>query len=96
MRGRYQIAAFLGLAAMTFALSSTAFAQDRRVYALIVANNTSVDEGVDALRFADDDGARYHELFSSLAHETTLLTTLDAESQRIFPGLASQTLPPTR
>jgi hypothetical protein len=67
-----------------------------RRYALIVANNDSVDTDVEPLEYADDDGARYFELFASFADETRLLTTLDSESQRIFPEIARQTVPPTR
>ncbi len=69
--------------------------EDARVYTLIVAHNGSVDEGVEPLRYADDDGARYYETFSHLADETRLLTVLDADSQRIFPEIASISAPPT-
>ena len=65
-------------------------------YTLIVAHNQSVDAGVKPLRYADDDGARYYELFSQLSDETTLLTVLDADSQRVFPGLAKLTRAPSR
>lgn len=65
-------------------------------YALIVANNGSVDGGVKALRYADDDGARYYETFSHIADETTLLTVLDADTQRVFPDLATKTRAPSR
>ncbi|QDG51815.1 hypothetical protein FIV42_14010 [Persicimonas caeni] len=71
-------------------------AEKTRVYALIVANNSSVDEGVKPLKFADDDGARYYELFDSLTDEATLLTTLDADSQKIFPKVVPHTAPPSR
>lgn len=67
-----------------------------RTYALIVANNGSMDEGVKALKYADDDGARYYETFSSMAQQTTLLTVLDDDSQRVFPKLVSKTQAPTR
>lgn len=67
-----------------------------RRYALIVTYNGSVDRGVRPLKYADDDGARYYELFSSVADEAVLLTTLDAESQRLFPDVAPHTRPPTR
>ncbi|MFP4600013.1 MAG: caspase family protein [Persicimonas sp.] len=70
--------------------------KNKQVYALIVANNSSVDAGVKPLRFADDDGARYFEMFDSLADHTRLLTTLDADSQKIFPDVVSHTEPPTR
>ncbi len=65
-------------------------------YALIVANNGSVDDGVKSLRYADDDGARYYETFSHIAEETTLLTVLDADTQRVFPDLAGKTRAPSR
>jgi len=70
--------------------------EETRTYALIVAHNGSVDEGVEPLRYADDDGARYYETFSHLANDTKLLTILDSDSQRVFPTLASRTTPPTR
>lgn len=88
------------LASSTLALFAPQTAQaktpERRTYALIVANNGSVDQGVQPLRYADDDGARYYELFSHLADDTTLLTVLDADSQRVFPKLASRSLPPSK
>lgn len=67
-----------------------------KTYALIVANNGSIDEGVQPLKYADDDGARYYETFSHMANDTTLLTVLDADSQRVFPKLAAKTQAPTR
>ena len=67
-----------------------------RRFALIVANNDSVDPGVEPLQYADDDGARYFEMFSSLSTRAELLTTLDSESQRVFPGVTEETRPPTR
>jgi hypothetical protein len=83
-------------AATLCAWSAPAYAGQPKTYALIVANNGSVDEGVAPLRYADDDGARYYETFSSLADEVRLLTVLDADSQRVFPKVAPKTLPPTR
>jgi hypothetical protein len=71
-------------------------AEQTRVYALIVANNSSVDPGVKPLQFADDDGARYFELFESLTDEARLLTTLDADSQKLFPKVVPHTKSPTR
>lgn len=76
--------------------SGQAQAAPGRTYAVIVANNGSVDPDVEPLRYADDDGARYWELFSAVADEVTLLTTLDAETQRVHPKLAPHTEPPTR
>ena len=64
-------------------------------YALIVANNLSLDDGVAPLRFADDDGARYFELFEAAGAQATLLTTLDADAQSRYPGAAEAALPPS-
>lgn len=87
------LAATLGMS--TFA--QPAFAeQQTKTYALIVANNGSVDKDVKPLRYADDDGARFYEMFKDYADDTRLLTTLDAESQKIFPKVVGQTLPPTQ
>lgn len=88
----------LALVATSFA-ATTAFAETSdttRKYALIVANNASVDDGVEPLRYADDDGARFYELFDDMTDGAFLLTTLDDDSQRVFPHLASKTSAPTR
>ena len=66
------------------------------VYALIVANNQSNDPKVAPLQFADDNGARYFTALKPMAREVALLTVLDDETQRRFPGLAAQTRPPNR
>lgn len=71
-------------------------APERVAYALILANNASLDPKQAPLRYADDDGARYHELFSPRTKETVLLSVLDAETQALHPGLAARTRPPTR
>ncbi len=58
-------------------------------YVLIVAANRSLDPGVRPLRFADDDGARFYELFSQARPERiALLAVLDADTARIHPGAA--------
>ncbi len=66
------------------------------VYALVVANNQSNDPKQAKLQFADDDGARYFTVLKPMAEHITLLTLLDDDTQRRFPGLAAQTRPPTR
>lgn len=71
-------------------------APERPTYALILANNTGLEPKQAPLRYADDDGARYYELFSSRTRETVLLSVLDAETQALHPGLAARTRPPTR
>jgi hypothetical protein len=71
-------------------------APERVAYALILANNASTDPKQAPLRYADDDGARYYELFAPRTQETVLLSVLDEDTQALHPGLASKTRPPTR
>jgi hypothetical protein len=61
-------------------------------HALIVTNNRSSTLGLPDLRYADDDGAQYAELFSELLGKdhVELLTTFDAESRRLFPEQVAQ------
>jgi hypothetical protein len=61
-------------------------------YALIVTNNHSGALGRPDLQYAPDDGARYYELFSTLApaDHITLLTEFDRDSARLFPALVSR------
>ncbi|NMO21398.1 hypothetical protein HPC49_45905 [Pyxidicoccus fallax] len=65
-------------------------------YALIVAHNGGLDRSQAPLRYADDDGARYHELLAPRVKEAVLLSVLDEETQVLHPGLAAKTRPPTR
>ncbi|MCA9664537.1 MAG: caspase family protein [Myxococcales bacterium] len=67
-----------------------------RVFALVVANNRSLDPSLAALRYADDDGARFYELMRAIGARVELLSVLDAQTQRTFSGLAKQSRPPTR
>jgi hypothetical protein len=92
---RHCITAIIALFGVCAATTAAAETPQKRTYAVVVANNGSVDPGVDPLRYADDDGARFYELFGSFADEAHLLTTLDEDSQRVFPKLASQTKAPT-
>lgn len=78
------------------AKASEGAAAQEKVYAVIVAHNGSVDSGVRPLRYADDDGARYWELFSAMSDDVTLLTTLDPDTQAVYEGVAPHTRPPTR
>ncbi len=57
-------------------------------YVLIVAHNKSLDRGVKPLQFADDDGARYWELFRGAGADVSLLSVLDAETARTHPKAA--------
>ena len=70
----------------------------RSVLALIVTNNRSAQLGRPDLRYADDDGAKYYELFRMLApaEQVTLLTDLDPDTARLFPKLVAIAKPPSR
>lgn len=84
------------------ALSSSARAErsaeepSYAVFALIVGVNTSVDPGTPTLHYADDDAARYLDLFRSLGARTYVLTRLDENTQRLHPQLAAEALLPIR
>ena len=69
------------------------------IYALAIGQNAApegkVIERLDALRYADDDAVRYHQLFERLGAESTLLSVLDEQTQRRYPGLAAHAVAPT-
>jgi hypothetical protein len=66
-------------------------------FALIATNNRSLDLTRPDLRYADDDGVKYAELFGELAgaENVYLLTELDFESKRLYPGWVERVTPPT-
>lgn len=66
----------------------------RALFALIVGVNRSVDADQEVLRYADDDAARYLELFRSLGARATILTRIDANTQRLHPQAAAEALQP--
>lgn len=66
------------------------------VFALIVTNNRSATLERPDLKYADDDGARYHALFRGLAarEDVVLLTRFDESSARAYPELQAGLAPP--
>jgi hypothetical protein len=78
----------LVFACAMIALCADAANAATRRYAIIVANDTSNTKGVKPLEYADDDGARYYEMFSSIADDVKLFTVLDKASQRLYPDAA--------
>jgi hypothetical protein len=54
-------------------------------FALIVGVNRGVDRELPLLRYADDDAARYGELFRALGGRVYLLTRPDENTRRISP-----------
>src|SRR6185312_7977998 len=67
-----------------------------RTYAVIVAENRSLDPGVRPLQFADDDGAKTWELFSLFADQAALFVVLDADTARLYPEAAAHAESPER
>ena len=65
-------------------------------FALIIGNNASVDPDVQPLKYADDDAARYLDLFRLLGARTYLLSRLDSNTRRLHPQAASEALDPRR
>jgi hypothetical protein len=68
------------------------------VFALIVANNRSLQKHRPNLHYADDDGARYSQVFRSVAaaENVILLTVFDPATRKLYPKLAAQARPPRR
>ncbi|MCP3142781.1 hypothetical protein [Pyxidicoccus xibeiensis] len=88
--------------ALALTLSTAASAQELpssppAVFALVVSNNRSYAPGRATLQYADDDGAKYHEVFSMLAEPggLVLLTELDTDTRRLFPALVPLARIPT-
>ena len=65
---------------------------------LIVANNRSAQMDRPPLQYADDDGAKYYQVFAAMAgaENTVLLTQFDRDTGRLFPSLVGVARPPTR
>ena len=68
----------------------------KAVFAVIVGSNVSVDSELPPLKYADDDAARYLDLFRLLGARTYLLTRLDANTARLHAQAAAEALPPRR
>jgi hypothetical protein len=66
-------------------------------YALIVTNNRSLDATRPDLHYADDDGAKYADLFSDVfgLDHVVLLTEFDNDSAPMYPGWVARSKPPT-
>ncbi|WNG60316.1 hypothetical protein F0U59_40600 [Archangium gephyra] len=64
-------------------------------FALILGVNRSYDRAQPPLRFADDDAARYLDLFRLLGARTYLLARLDDNTRRLHPQAAAEALEPT-
>jgi len=63
------------------------------VFALIIGVNQSPDRDLLPLRYADDDAARYRDLFHELGARTHLLASLDENTRRLHADAASEAAP---
>jgi hypothetical protein len=63
-------------------------------FALIIGVNRSVDKGAPLLRYADDDAARYLDLFRTLGARSYVLARLDDNTRRLHPQVAAEALQP--
>src|SRR5512146_3337760 len=59
-----------------------------RTYAIVIAQNRSLDAGVKPLRYADDDGVKTWELLSLFADRASLFVVMDEETTRLHPDAA--------
>jgi len=64
-------------------------------FALVIGSNATLDASADPLRFADDDAASMAELLTEVGYDVSLVTTLDAESQALYPTLVRQAADPS-
>jgi hypothetical protein len=89
---KLSLTALVGVAA----LAAPASAATTRVYAVVVGVNTSSDQGVVSLKYADDDAAKYAKLFERMADETSLLAVFDGDSRGSYLELARRARVPER
>jgi hypothetical protein len=87
----------LALAILTFAGAAAAEptgpvsgSNERASFALIIGVNKSVDADAPLLRYADDDAARYLDLFRSLGARSYVLTRLDENTRRVHQQVAAE------
>ncbi len=90
--------AWAGETSTTIVATATAPKSDTTTFALIVTNNKSAKLARPDLRYADDDGGKYYEMFRMLGDEShvTLHTEFDRDSKRLFPDLVKIAKLPTR
>lgn len=86
----------LGAALLAACAAQAQPATDPYVVALVVGLNASRDPAIEPLKYADDDAARYSELFAGVADKVVLLAVLDADTQERHPAAASVSRPPSR
>jgi hypothetical protein len=76
------------------ALRAPAPSQATATFALIIGVNASLDPELAPLRYADDDAARYLDLFRALGARTYLLARLDEDTRPLHAQAAAEAQPP--
>src|SRR5262245_39639804 len=86
----------VAVSGLVFILGTGTACAESETFALIVTNNRSASLDRPDLQYADDDGARYHALFRSVASDENvlLLTRFDRGSQQTYAELAAMVRPP--
>ncbi|MFZ5890864.1 MAG: hypothetical protein ACOY0T_07430 [Myxococcota bacterium] len=76
---------------------TTAAANEPLRFAVVVGNNKSLGRRRPELRYADDDAARYYEIFQTIAPgRVTLLAEFDRDTERLFSDANGKAIGPTR
>ena len=75
---------------------SASAAASQATFALIIGVNASPDPRLAPLQYADDDAARYLDLFRALGARTYLLTRVDDNTRRLHAQAAAEAAPPRR
>jgi len=90
--------AALGAIIAATSVASAARAASTEVFALVVTNNRSTRLDRPDLQYADDDGARYYQLFRGVAppDQVRLLTRFDRSTASVHPELVPVARPPRR
>jgi hypothetical protein len=76
-------------------LAGTPEPMRHKIFALIIGVNRARGSELPPLQYADDDAARYYDLFDALGARTFLLTRLDENTQRLHPSANEAAYPPT-
>ena len=95
-RGTFLSILSLIVCAVAWASSPASSDVNEQTFVVIVANNHSLDADTEPLRFADDDGAKYFEMFRAVGAKTALLAVLDPDAQQRYKEAAAAAVPPYR
>jgi hypothetical protein len=92
-----QSAFFFALtAALSIATATAGASAEAKIYAVVAANNRSLDADVPPLRFADDDAVKYYEMLEAAGATVELLAVPDPDAQVAFPEAAKAALIPNK